>query len=74
MEMKEEDRAYECVKKALAIDVKHRYCLVLGGILMASKKHITEAETCFLYLTSEYPFWVEGKSKIIIIIKLLKCV
>lgn len=58
--MKEEDKAYECVRKVLAIDIKHRYCLILAGLLMVNKKKFAEAETCFLSLTSEYPFWVEG--------------
>lgn len=60
MEIKEEDKAYECVRKALIIDIKHRYCLIMAGLLLANKNQYAEAETCFLSLTSEYPFWTEG--------------
>lgn len=63
LEINEEDRAYECVKKALAINLKHRYCLILAGFILTNKKCFSEAETCFLSLTSEYPFWVEGREK-----------
>lgn len=61
LEIDQEDKAFECVRKALAIDLKHRYCLILAGFLLTNKKQLTEAETCFLSLTSEYPFWVEGE-------------
>lgn len=60
MEVQEQDKAFECVKKALAIDIKHRYSLILSALLLCDKKQFDEAETCFLSLTAEYPTWTEG--------------
>lgn len=60
MEIKQEDRAYECARKALTLDLKHRYSMLLAALLLSNKKNFGQAETCFLSLTSEFPFWLEG--------------
>ncbi|XP_023311235.1 cilia- and flagella-associated protein 70-like, partial [Anoplophora glabripennis] len=60
LEIKQPDRAYECVLIALEKQRSHRYSLLLLGIMLADKGQRNEAETCFLNLLVYQPRWVEG--------------
>ncbi|KAH1013602.1 hypothetical protein HUJ04_002576 [Dendroctonus ponderosae] len=60
LEVKNTEKAFECLKEAIAIDCKHKYALLCFGALMADKEQIQEAETCFLNLMILESKWAEG--------------
>lgn len=60
LEVKNPEKAFECVREAIAIDCKHKHALLLFGALMTDKEQIQEAETCFLNLMILEAKWAEG--------------
>ncbi|KAF5285616.1 hypothetical protein FQR65_LT13097 [Abscondita terminalis] len=60
LELGEKDKAFECVRESLLINDKHKYSLMLIGILLHEKGRHQEAETCFLSAMLLNPKWLEG--------------
>lgn len=57
---KDTDRAYECVKECLALELNHRYGLLLYAVLLFLRKEWYYSETTFLTLLNYYPRYIEG--------------
>nr|XP_023017601.1 cilia- and flagella-associated protein 70-like isoform X1 [Leptinotarsa decemlineata] len=60
MEMKDDIKAYVCIKEALLINPAHKYSLLFFAILLDERNLKEEAEACLLNLTIQAPRWSEG--------------
>ncbi|KAL1490648.1 hypothetical protein ABEB36_013308 [Hypothenemus hampei] len=60
LEIQREDKAFECVREAMARNPHQKYALLLYGALLTEKYKIQEAETCFLNLMVQHSTWVDG--------------
>lgn len=66
------ERAFESAKIALSKNSKHKYSLLLFGVMLHMKHQLEEAETCFLNLMSDASKWVEGWGVLYIFYKLIE--
>ncbi|XP_060517008.1 cilia- and flagella-associated protein 70-like [Cylas formicarius] len=60
LEINNRDKAFECVKEAVARQSSHRHSLLLFGILLADKGDTSDAETCLLNVTIRESKWIEA--------------
>lgn len=60
LSLNDRDRAYECVKECLALQLNHKHGLLLYAVMLFIRKEWYYSETTFLTLLNYYPRYVEG--------------
>lgn len=60
MKTDEYETALEAIREALTLDIHHQIGLLLYGLLMAKLRNGAVSELTLQFLTSKYPYFIEG--------------
>ncbi|XP_050306954.1 cilia- and flagella-associated protein 70 [Anthonomus grandis grandis] len=60
LEIGDADKAFECLREAIAIKPTHKYALLIYGALLMNKGNEHDAEICFLNVLISESKWAEG--------------